>query len=114
MEERVIEIKRVSESKRKVGGITYIEYADVRCLMELKECPFCGAKPHINVANFVWCSNYKCSLRGPVMFHINEWNKRHLTSRRSRAADDCASCGNTIETGICPQCDLNMDDPPPA
>lgn len=39
---------------------------------------------------------------------------RNLTSRSNRVADVCASCGNTIETGVCPQCDLNMDDPPPA
>lgn len=43
-----------------------------------KPCLFCGAKPHIHSANFVWCSNYKCVF-GIGWNHIDGWNHRHLT-----------------------------------
>ncbi len=111
----------------------------VRCLMEIKECPFCGSDavfvrdPNIfygqsysdrypkDVANQNHGFRIRCVKCGccTCWWHykteaIKIWNNRHLTSRQSRAANACAlwtSCCN-VKSGCPNPCTCYK--PPPA
>ena len=49
--------------------------------MELKPCPFCGAKARVPISNTVTCSNTNCPLCGVIM-HDTLWNTRDDSALR--------------------------------